>query len=91
MEEILRNITLALYAEPLLLATESNIATDLEVSRYEIVYFYDWQRLAMSYCIALLLAFTAVIGLYTILSTRQSYSNNSSTITLRPWRFDRRA
>ncbi|GIZ48251.1 hypothetical protein CKM354_001131900 [Cercospora kikuchii] len=81
IEQLVHNMTISLFSEPALLTTESDRTADIVVSRYEIVYFYNWQRLAISYSVVLLLALVAMlIGLYTIFSTGQSYSNNFSTI-----------
>ncbi|CAK1366675.1 hypothetical protein CB0940_10068 [Cercospora beticola] len=81
IEQVVQNITISLFSEPGLLTTESDRTADIVVSRYEIVYFYNWQRLAISYSVVLLLALVAMfVGLYTIFSTGQSYSNNFSTI-----------
>lgn len=81
IEQLVQNMTISLFSEPALLTTNSAFKADVEVSTYEIVYFYNWQRLAISYSVVLLLALVAMfVGLYTIFSTGQSYSNNFSTI-----------
>lgn len=81
IEQLMQNMTISFFSEPALLTNASEIKTDVVVSTYNIVYFYNWQRLALSYSAVLLLALVAmIIGLYTIFSTGQSYSNNFSTI-----------
>lgn len=79
-EELFQNITLSLFSDGLF--TPAN-ATDVLVTIYTIenIYTYTWERLAISYGVAIALTLLAVItGFVLLLINGASYSNKFSTI-----------
>jgi hypothetical protein len=81
IEQLVQNMTLALFAEPALLTTTSNLTASVTTSTFSNIYAYNAMRLLAAYSIALGLAFIAVlVGGWTIFTTGASYSNSFSTI-----------
>ncbi|KJX98786.1 hypothetical protein TI39_contig391g00001 [Zymoseptoria brevis] len=84
VEELVQNMTLALFAESTLLTNttqQDGNMTDVTVTTFANVYFYNARRLLLAYGSALALAlFAVLVGCYTIASTGLSYSHNFSTI-----------
>lgn len=80
IEELFRNMTLAIFSDPSLLRDEDH-QTTIDVQRFYNIYIYSYQRLAVAYGLAIALTFVAVVlGCHTLLKNGVSYSNKFSTI-----------
>jgi hypothetical protein len=80
VEQLFQNITLALFSDSYF---ANATASGIMVTEYNTVniYVYTWKRLALSYSIAIILTFLAVIAGYVLLFINgAAYTNKFSTI-----------
>lgn len=82
-EELFQNITLSLFSKNNFTTIDSarSPATNVTLYNYPNIYQYTWQRLVLSYGLAILFALVAVIiGALSLLRSGQSYDHTFSTI-----------